>query len=135
MTTEEMITASTLLKIKNKGKLINISVDVQKICLATEYVIWMHRDMVLTKKNITLMLCIKSLNEVCLKTSIFNSDTMSNHILNQDIFNNHRSQLIKLIIWHYIKIRLHHFAKMHTLSISDKSIHQKCTKLILFRNE
>lgn len=37
-TTEDMITASKLLKIK-KGKLINISMDVLNICLATEYVI------------------------------------------------------------------------------------------------
>jgi len=37
-------TAYKLLKIKNKGKLINTSVDVQKTCLANEYLIWMHND-------------------------------------------------------------------------------------------
>lgn len=60
---------------------------------------------------------------------------MKSHILNQDVFENHRSQLIQLIIRPYIKIRLHHFAKMHTLSITGKSKRRHFTKLILFKNQ
>jgi len=100
--TEDMFTASILLIIKYKGKLINTSVDVQKICLVIEYVIRMHNDIILTRKNISQILCIKSMNEVCFDTSIFNFNTMKNHILHQDIFDNHRSQLIQLIISYYI---------------------------------
>jgi len=75
------------------------------------------------------------MNEVCSETYIFNNDIMKNHILNQDVFNNHRSQLIYLIIRHYVNIRLHHFAKMHTLSITKKNIRRNMTKLILFKNQ
>ncbi|KAE9528722.1 hypothetical protein AGLY_012297 [Aphis glycines] len=76
-----------LLKIKNKGRLINTSADVQKICLATEHVIRMNNHLLLTKKNISQYLCIKSMNGVCFETSIFNSDIMKNHIMDQDVFN------------------------------------------------
>jgi len=41
--TEDMVTYCTNI-IKNKGKLINTSVDVQNICLKTGYVIRMHND-------------------------------------------------------------------------------------------
>lgn len=125
---------SLLLKIKNKGRLINTSADVQKICLATEHVIRMNNHLILTKKSISQYLCIKSMNEVSFETSIFNSDIMKNHILDQDVINSHRSQLIHLIIRHYVTIRLHHFAKMHTLSITKKNIRRNMTKLILFKN-
>jgi len=74
------------------------------------------------------------MNEVCLDSSLFYSIEMKNHILNQDPFDNHRSQLLKLIIDYYITLRLNHFAKMHTLSITSKYIRQNYTKLILFKN-
>jgi hypothetical protein len=38
---------------------------------------------------------------------------MKQHILNQDPFNNHRSQLIQFIIEPYILLKLNHIAKMH----------------------
>lgn len=69
------------------------------------------------------------MNEVCSETYIFNNDIMKNHILNQDVFNNHRSQLIHLIIRHYVNIRLHHFAKMHTLSITKKKYSEEHDKV------
>lgn len=49
-------------------------------------------------KNILQKLCINSMNEKGMDSSIFNTQMMLNHILTQDTFDNHRTQLIKLII-------------------------------------
>jgi len=46
------------------------------------------------------------MNEICSDPTLFNSIEMKNHILNQDPFDNHRSQLLKLIIDYYL---LHNF--------------------------
>jgi len=75
------------------------------------------------------------MNEVCSDPTLFNGIEMKNHILNQDPFDNHRSQLLKLIIDYYITLRLNHFAKMYSLSITSKNIRRNYTKLILFKNQ
>ncbi|KAF0760138.1 Uncharacterized protein FWK35_00007029 [Aphis craccivora] len=86
----------------------------------------MHRDMVLTKKNITLMLCIKSLNEVCLKTSIFNSDTMNYTILPKCILYQFRTKvyiknvLIILITQYYFNYTYLFFFRLNNLNFSEK---------------
>jgi len=48
-------------------------------------------------------------------SSILNSDTMIDHIKNQNIFDKHRSQSMKLITEYYTTLWLHHFSKMHIL--------------------
>ncbi|KAE9543700.1 hypothetical protein AGLY_002096 [Aphis glycines] len=94
--------SSILLKLKTKGKLINVSSDVHKVCLASEYILRMNTVNLLSKKNIKLILIVKTMNEVYLDPSLFNSIEMKNHILNQDPFDNHRNQLLRLIIDYYI---------------------------------
>lgn len=73
--------------------------------------------------------------EVSQDSTIFNSTPMKDHLFNQDVFDNHRSQLLRLIIDYYITLRLHHFGKMHTLSITGKNVRRNYTKLILFKNQ
>jgi len=74
----------------------------------------MNTENLLTKKNIKLILTVKTMNEVCSDPdpTSFNSIEMKNHILNQDPYDNHRSQLLKLIIDYYITLRLNYLAKM-----------------------
>jgi len=89
------------------------------------------------KKNIYIkqILIVKSMIEVSQDSTIFNSPSMKDHLLNQDLLDNHRSQLLRLIIDYYVTLRLHNFSKMHTLSITGKNIRRNCTKFILFKNQ
>jgi len=77
---------SLLLKIKSKGKLINSSSDVNKICLTAEYKSRLNTKFLLTDKNIKKKLCIQSLNELSTHSSIFITQIMMDHILTKDIF-------------------------------------------------
>lgn len=72
------------------------------------------------------------MNEIGQDSSIFNSDTMIDHIKNQNIFDNHRSQIMKLITEYYTILRLHHFSKMHTLNIKGKNIRRQFKKLYYY---
>jgi len=71
---------------KTRGKLINSSSDVHKTCLAAEYIIRLNSDDIQKKKYIHQILCLKTMNEVSQDPTIFNSQIMKNHILNQDMF-------------------------------------------------
>lgn len=126
---------SLLLTLKNRGKLINVSSDVRKICLAAEYIFRFNTNNLLKIKNIKQILCSKTINEVSEDSSIFNCETMKTHILNQCVFDNHRNQLIKIIIDYYVTLRLHHFAKIKTMTTSGKNVRRTLTKLILFNNQ
>ncbi|KAL5239301.1 hypothetical protein ACI65C_006711 [Semiaphis heraclei] len=135
LTVENNENASRLLKLKTRGKLITPTTDVHKICLTTEYIIRMNLNILLTHKNIKQILIVKTMNEICHESTIFNSQLMKTHILNQDPLDNHRSQLLNIIINFYITLRMHHYAKMHTLSITGKNVRRNLTKLILFKNQ
>lgn len=127
--------SSKLFQLKNRGKLINVSSDVHKTCLVTEYIIRICNEDLLRKKNIKLILSLKALNELSSDNTIFNSKEIKEHILQQDLLDNHRSQLLKLIVDCYITLRLHHFAKSHTFAISGRNIRHNYTKQILFHNQ
>jgi len=126
---------SLLLKFKTRGKLINISSDVHKICLATEYIIRFYSNNILKIHNIKMYLIIKTLNEISLDKSVFNSNEMRQHIYHQDPFDNHRSQLMKLIIELYVSLRLNHIAKLHSIATTGKNVRRNLTKIILFKNQ
>jgi len=95
----------------------------------------MNLNILLTHKNIKQILIVKTMNEICHDSTIFNSQLMKTHILNQDPLDNHRSQLLNIIMNFYITLRMHHYAKMHTLSITGKNVRRNLTKLILFKNQ
>jgi hypothetical protein len=64
LTEKNNVNESLLLKLKTKRKLINISPDVYKICLAAEYIIRFYSNEVLKMKNVKMYLTIKTLNEI-----------------------------------------------------------------------
>lgn len=67
----------------------------------------MNTENLLNKKKHTTDIdrkLVKTMNEVCSDPSLFNRIEMKNHILNQDPFDNHRNQLLKLIIDYYITL-------------------------------
>ncbi|KYM84283.1 hypothetical protein ALC53_05376 [Atta colombica] len=53
--------------------------------------------------------------------SVFNDSAMSEHIMHQNIFDNHKTELIKSIIVIYVNLRLFHKAKCVNNSI--KKVH------------
>lgn len=112
--------------------LLNASKNVRNICLIAEYIFRMNNNNILTDGSILNKICIQTMNEIGQDSSIFNSDTMIDHIKNQNIFD---CQLMKLIIEYYITLRLHHFSKMHTINIKGKHIRRQFSKLILFKNQ
>lgn len=122
--------APLLIALKNRGSLFFPSVDVCKLCQIAEKIFRQHIHEIFKKQNIKDYL----LNKIFAQTShLFNSEEMYNHILNQDVLDNHRSQLIKLVIKYFIQIRLHHETKVR--SEKDSNIRHKFTKLILFKNQ
>jgi hypothetical protein len=58
---------------------------------------------------------------------------MNNHVMSQDVIDNHRSQLQTLIVENYMKIRLCHESKI--ISQKDENVRRKYTKLILFKHQ
>lgn len=58
----------------------------------------------------------------------------NDHCICQQLFNDHKNQIITLIINKYLDLRLHHASKIKTKS-NDIKLRKKLTKLILFRNE
>lgn len=60
--------------------------------------------------------------------------TMNDHCIGQELFNNHKNQIIALIINKYLELRFHHASKIKTKS-NEIKLRKKLTKLILFRNE
>ena len=54
------------------------------------------------------------------------------HMFDTEPYDNHIIQLVKNIAQEYIKIRLHHWGKQYTASLTEKKIRQDLTKQILF---
>lgn len=102
-------TDSILITVKNRGNLVFPSDDVIKITQCCETVIRSNYNIIRTRNNIKTIVTIKVFNEVCY--SVFNDNAMTEHILQQDVFDNHKTELIKSIITIYINLRLFHEAK------------------------
>lgn len=78
---------------------------------------------------------IKFYNKIfqLVNTIVFNKKEIFDHISEQDIFYNHRTQLIRLVIKKYLQVRIHHTNKQ--VNEKDNYIRHKYTKLILFKNQ
>lgn len=121
---------SLLIRLKSRGGLIFPSKDVTYICQVGERIFRQHIHEIFIKKDILKYL----INKIFVHTSsCFMKEDMNDHVIGQDFFDNHRIQLIKLVIEIYLKVRFHHEATLR--SEKDVYIRQKYTKLILFSNQ
>lgn len=93
---------------KNRNNtLIKPSNDVIQICLIAERVI---RTCNIFKHNIKSELYLKIKRNIYTRSNrIFVQ--LDDHILSQHLFNNHKYQIIAIIIYVYLDVRLHHAAK------------------------
>jgi hypothetical protein len=64
-------------------------------------------------------LTIKTLNEISTDNTIFSNYETKRHILNQDPFNNHRRQLIQLIIEPLYIIKIKSYHSQNALTVND----------------
>lgn len=126
-------TDSLLINLKNRGNLIYPSADVIKITKYCEKIIRANNHTIRTTNNIKAVLVNKIFYEVC--DSVFNDCAMTKHIMDQNLLDNHKIELVKTIIELYINLRLHHEAKCATNLIEKKHIRHKFTKLIHFVHE
>lgn len=120
-----------LLLKKNRGMLIKPSEDVNYICIWTEKVIREYQNKIFNKifKKEKKPVIIDKVVQHVLPYVFFN---LNHHILSQELFNNHKKQLIVCITEHYINIRFHHLGNTYN---KEQKTRQKLTKLILFNHE
>jgi hypothetical protein len=122
----------TLLATKDRGGLIQPSPGVKKVCTVAEQCL----QHVLRTKGIprTPANLVKALSSTVLKIVSENHqwcfEELDAHDLNCSFLNNHKHDLIKLIGIAFIKIRLHHAAKIHSQNIEVYSC--ICTFLLYF---
>lgn len=85
--------------------------------------------MLYAKKDLIILLFRKNI------TKIFNNPDMNNHCISQGLLDNHKIQLMKAIAQMYLKVRLHHEAKLVNFASKQAKIRSKLVKYILFNNE
>jgi hypothetical protein len=117
------------MKLKNRGTYLNPSKGVIKICKEAEKIIRQYSNKLLTPQIISVL----TLKVLGLVRSIFNNDVMDAHIKSMDIFDNHKIQLLKLVIETYLKCRLHYEATKN--NEKEEYIRQKYYKLVLFKHQ
>lgn len=91
-----------LSKLKNRGPFISPSKDVISICKILERIIRQYSH-TLFSPNIKTILINKILNQI---TNPFDNKIMNEHVLSQDIFDNHQNQLCKYTIELYVNTKL-----------------------------
>lgn len=115
-----------LINIKNKGGLVHPQNDIFKICRNAETLLRATNTKNPNFYPILLNKIIRSL-DLC---KMF-PDAMHNHVEESD----HKLRLIRKIIEHYLKIRLHHIGEQVTTASKKTYIRNKLTKLIHFHNQ
>lgn len=119
---------SLLQRRKGYGNLISASTDVIRICKIAEKTMRQYKHN-LNTRNILQHMCNTAPHLLPISDLFLNNE----HMFDQVPLADHRNQLIRLILYQYFKIRLHH----ETSSLQDSlvRIRSKNTKLILFKNQ
>lgn len=110
------------------GNLFKPHEDLFKICVISEK--FFVQQSYVNKKDLSYLI-LKILK--FLPNSLFSC--LQEHILDYDIFENHRYLLMKLIIRKYLEIRIHHFNKLENINFKKTPMRRKLNNLIKFRHE
>lgn len=122
-----------LLILKNNGGLTVPSEGTVKVIRAAEWVVRQaagdsRRTMTIREHEVLYMV----------RKRIGSEDVflLGEHIDNTHYgIDNHHHALLKLIVSLYLKLRLHHIAKLTSLSLQQNNVRQKLTKAVLFRGQ
>jgi len=118
---------SKLQVLKNRGTLTNASADVVTLCKIAEKT-FRENMSILSERNILNTLLVKTVRKV--PSNIFSN---TSHLFDQSYLNDHRLQLIKIILNKYFKSRCIHYSNSKNANV--KRIRSKFTKLILFKSQ
>lgn len=116
---------NTLLKFKQWGNLTKANDNLIKMCKIAESVF--NQINRFNQKDIKMfsVLCFRSVDLNKLPTPVCNVERI----------NDHAYFFFKLIFDYFLKIRLHHSAKLDTLNATQDFIRSQCKKLPLFNNQ
>lgn len=124
---------SKLTELKNRGNLIFPSDDVIYISRSAERVIRENSHLIFKKANIKQFLMTKVFRSVHEKVFIHTS--MTDHIMEQNVFDNHKVVLIKKIINVYIQLRLFYEGKLATNAEREEYVRHKFHKIVHFKHQ
>ena len=124
-----------LLHIKNRGGLVSPSPGVTSVCSAAERC---FRRLELTKppscKGFAETIVLSVTEDIMTQNDTIFSE-LHHHMFDTEPFDNHRLNLVKMIANEYVKIRLYHWGKQYTASITGSKIRKDLSKLILFKHQ
>lgn len=112
---------------KNRGGLELGSKDLVEICRIAEQSFTLFKTRIF-EKNSFIKIILYSMRQM--PSNIFKN--MNDHILNQCPFDNHRTVLIKSILYEYLKIRFYHSASIATEKLRENYKRSLNTKLTHF---
>ncbi|CAH1981929.1 unnamed protein product [Acanthoscelides obtectus] len=123
---------STLQRVKQYGKLVKASRFVIQLCTAAEkYFRFFHKTTNIFNKNIHNLLETLKINTIkTLPPEILSH--FEHHLFDDDPVDGHAVQLIKLILHHYFKLRIHHETAKNMDLSAKTGVRSVLTKTILF---
>lgn len=123
---------STLISIKNRGSLIFPSRSVVLVCQETERLIRSYPPTYFNSNKNKLYLLVK------IKQNLYkyNRELFSNCPDQESFLDTHKNQIIKLIVFKYVDIRVfHEVRKVNDINIKSGRSRAKFTKMVLFNHE
>ena len=124
---------SGLLRIKNNGGLVVPSEDVVKVVNVCEKLIRINSfSTKLQNVNYEAVFVSNVISNI--PSNVFAH--LEEHYIETSVgLDNHYYHLLKIICKEFVKLRRNHIVKIHNSSLKAKSVRQKLTKEILFRNQ
>lgn len=116
-----------LIRIKNRGGLVYPQMDIFNVCKTAEQILGSSD---LSKNNFYNRLLARTMRQFIEKPVFRDMGHQAS-----DIECDHALSLLKLVLTTYLKVRLHHIAKVHNVNTKCKFLRSKCTKLIHFAHQ
>lgn len=114
-----------LLKFKQWGKLTKANDNLIKMCKVGENVF--------TQIDRFNQKDVSKFSSMCFRS--VNLNNLCTPVCNVERINDHTYYFLKMIFDYFLKIRLHHAAKLDTLNSTQEFIRNQCKKLPLFKNQ
>ena len=121
-----------LLRLKDRGGLVTPSAGVVKVCLTAEEE--------LRRRSVIQDSAQGAVKRRWLQSAVLQriggDDVLhlGRHVLGSQYgLDNHHTDLIRLLVGVYHKVRLHHQARLHTARLQKNSLRQRLNKTVLFR--
>ncbi|XP_073729978.1 uncharacterized protein [Misgurnus anguillicaudatus] len=122
-----------LLTLKNNGGLVIPSAGTVKVVRAAE---WVVRQAVADSRRSQPIKLLEVLYMVRKRIGGEDVFLLGEHITDTRYgIDSHHHTLLTLVVSLFFKLRLHHIAKMSTLSLQKDSVRQKLTKTVLFKGQ